>query len=340
MRSRVRGFTLIELLVVIAIIAVLIALLLPAVQAAREAARRSQCINNMKQIGLALHNYVTGTQVFPPAKLYSAGTTTFSNDPGGGGLVLNTTMFSMILANLEQTVMANAYNFSLASSPSTNSGVNTNVVGGVTSYLANTSVTTAKLSVFICPSDNPVVPPPTVATGAYAGQNASRSNYMCVAGQYYETYVPKIWPNGRPLDEAVFSGSDNANPLSAIQDGTSNTIVVGESRQLKSAIQYGGYWGQGLWTSSHAMIYPPSNAQYTNYMPNGVVVPSQGFASNSTTTQQGLGYAWTMSSRHSGGLNMLFGDGSVKFIKNSISPPTWVALGTMRGGEVISSDAY
>src|SRR5262249_21133122 len=152
MRRR-RAFTLIELLVVISIIAVLIALLLPAVQAAREAARRSQCVNNMKQMALAMMNYESANSALPPAKLYSAGTTTVSNDPGGVGLVLNTTAFTMILGSLEQTAMLNAYNFSLPSCNSINSGVNTTPVGGPTAYLANTTVTSSKIATYLCPSD-------------------------------------------------------------------------------------------------------------------------------------------------------------------------------------------
>src|SRR5262249_58075553 len=128
-------------------------LLRPADQPAREAARRSQCVNNLKQMALAMLNYESSNSALPPAKLYSAGTTTVSNDPGGVGLVLNTTAFTMILGSLEQTAMLNAYNFSVPSCNSINSGINMTPVGGPTAYLANTTVTSSKIATYLCPSD-------------------------------------------------------------------------------------------------------------------------------------------------------------------------------------------
>src|SRR5258708_1924496 len=147
---RRRGFTLIELLVVISIIAVLIALLLPAVQAAREAARRAQCVNNLKQIALAMHNYHGALNALPPAKFFS-GSCSALNDPAGH--VLNTTGLTMILSNLEQTALANAYNFSQASSNAFySSRPNKAIVG---SELANSTVVRSVVATYLCPSDAP-----------------------------------------------------------------------------------------------------------------------------------------------------------------------------------------
>jgi prepilin-type N-terminal cleavage/methylation domain-containing protein/prepilin-type processing-associated H-X9-DG protein len=349
MRKR-SGFTLIELLVVIAIIAVLIALLLPAVQAAREAARRSQCTNQMKQIGLAMHNYLSTNEVFPPAKIYSAGTTATSNDPAGTGLVLNTTAFTMILGFLEQTQMYNAYNFSLPSCPSTNSGVNLVPVGGASSYLANTTVTSSTLSAFLCPSD--IQPTPynataSTAVGPYNGFLSSRSSYLLPCGRYYETYNSRFMTasyGGRPSQAAVFSGCDFSTNLQAITDGTSNTTLVVHSRLEKTSIAYGGYWGQGLWTSTHALTYDSNPLNGTSYsvnwqstMPNGPATIAQVTAANNP---RNLGYAWSIGSSHPGGINVTFADGSVKFIKNSINPSTWFALQTIANAEVVSADAY
>ncbi|WP_406693730.1 DUF1559 domain-containing protein [Singulisphaera sp. Ch08] len=334
------AFTLIELLVVIAIIAVLIALLLPAVQAAREAARRSQCVNNLKQLGLAMHNYESSNGGFPPAKIYSAGTTGTSNDPAGGGLVYNTTAHTMILNFLEQTALYNAYNFSRPSCNAVNAGVNMNIAGGTGAFLGNTTVTTTMVAGYLCPSD--ITPTPYTLTGqaAYPAVNAIRTSYMLAASQYYETYSARVWAGGRPIDEAVFSGSDWSTSIASIKDGTSNTVFIGESRLNKTAAQYGGYWGQGLWTSTHAMVYTPANAAadiYLSTLPNAPALIRQVSAANNP---QKLGYAWTFSSSHSGGLNMGFADGSVRFIKNTINPYTWFAINTMRAGEIVSSDSF
>ena len=343
--SRRRGFTLIELLVVIAIIAVLIALLLPAVQAAREAARRSQCVNNMKQMALAMMNYESANSALPPAKIYSAGTTSTSNDPGGQGLVLNTTAFALILGYVEQGGMYNAYNFSLPSCNAINTGVNTNPVGGSSAYLANTTVTTSKISTYLCPSD-PGLPPLTNSPGTpgpYPGNNAQRSNYLLPCGRYYETYNARYMStvSGR-AQVAIFSGCDWATTLQSITDGTSNTCLIVESKMQKYSSAYGAYWGQGLWTSTHALVYDPHpgstsySGDWVETLPNAPVSPAK---IKGVTTYK-VGYAWSISSWHPGGINASFADGSVRFIKNSINPVTWFALQTTSGGEVVSADAF
>lgn len=346
MRAR-RGFTLIELLVVIAIISVLIALLLPAVQAAREAARRSRCVNNLKQIGLAMMNYESAQGAFPPAKIYSAGTNLTSNDPGGLGLVLNTTAFTMILGGMEQSGLLNAYNFSLPSCSAINQGINKNPVGGPSAFLANTTTTCTLIATFICPSD--VVPTPYSfdpnIPSPYPGYNAVRCSYLLPCARYYESFNARFLQasfNGRPTQEAIFSGTDWSAPLSSIKDGMSQTCLVLESRLEKAFGGYGGYWGQGLWTSTHALVYDsnPSNSEsysvdWTSTMPNGVATLAQ-FPNN----PRRLGYAWSVGSTHAGGLNVGFGDGSVRFIKTSIAPSNWFALQTSHNNEVINADAY
>jgi len=338
------GFTLIELLVVIAIIAVLIALLLPAVQAAREAARRSQCVNNLKQIALAMMNYESANGSFPPAKLYSAGTTSSANDPGGKGLVLNTTALTMILGNLEQSALLAAYNFALPSSNSVNSGVNVNLVGGAQSYLANTTVTCSMVATYFCPSDGGERSY-SYTTKPYLALNAARSSYGLPAAKYYESYNVLFDQQnfgGRPPQDAIFSGTDVSTTISMISDGTSNTCLVHESRLEKGNAFYGLYWGQGVWTSTHVLVYDsnPNNktsysTTWTSQMPNAPAALSQ-----VPKNPRRLGFAWTSSSWHSGGVNTAFADGSVRFIKNSVNPTAWFAIQTRANGEVVSADAF
>jgi len=352
MRIR-RGFTLIEPLVVIAIIAVLIALLLPAVQAAREAARRSQCTNNLKQIGLALHNYHSANSAFPPAKIYAGSCSTASN--GGQGLVLNTTMFSMILGYMDQTPMYNAYNFSQASSNAAWSyappvGPSNKVLLG--SAWVNTTVVGSMIASYVCPSDiypaqqHPSISPGPYRTGynyatttwAYSMQNAMESNYLVSAGYYtdYNCTGPNNMVPPNPIYQGAFY-NDLSVDIGRIKDGTSNTFLVGESVQAPGHYDpwYGPFWGSGTHTSTHGLIRPPTDKAAGACAPNG---PTSIYGYG-PSAQAKKPYAWVFSSFHPGGLNMGMADGSVRFTKNSINLYSWWAQATIFGGEVISADS-
>jgi len=346
MRIR-RGFTLIELLVVIAIIAVLIALLLPAVQAAREAARRSQCTNNLKQIGLAFHNYVSTLGALPPPKIWSGSCTALNP----GGQVLNTTAFTLILNQMEGTALYNAYNFSHASNNTAFGGVNTVIVG---TQLVNTTVTSTMIATFWCPSDSQptaVTDANTASTWPYQRYLAMRSNYLLNNTNLTDYNCPGSGATIQSVNQQARGPfyNDTSASLADIRDGTSNTLLAGESVNGVSKYdqgstaapvsppRFGPYWGSGTHTAVHGRIDPPSSTSAISFLPNagsGYLYP--------TSSQFGLKapYAWTFSSRHSGGVNMLMADGSVRFIKNSISVYTWWAIATMAGSEVVSSDSY
>ena len=330
------GFTLIELLVVVSIVGLLILMILPAVQAAREAARRLECVNNLKQIGLALHNYESANGSFPPPKVYSANTYA-PNDPGGVGLVLDHTAFTLALNYLEQGPLHAAYNFSLPSCAALNGSINATLVGGPDGYLANTTVVTTKLTAFLCPSD----PGPTSLTTtsrSYLMTNGQKSSYMLAAGYYYENYNPPFLAGQKPVETSIFSGTDWVTKIAEITDGTSNTVFGGESPLVKWSDNYGPFWGAGAWTSTHGRAMMPEHPQVSCWMPNGrpLVGPGQQVASN----PKNLSYAWTFGSKHPGGVNMVFADGTVKFIKNSINPYAWWGIFTMYNGEILSADMY
>jgi prepilin-type processing-associated H-X9-DG protein len=328
---------LIELLVVIAIIGVLVALLLPAVQAAREAARRTQCVNNMKQIGIALHNYHSTLNVLPPAKIYGLGGSKPNGNPSGNtapaaGLVLNTTAFAMLLSQLEQTALNHAYNYGMPSSNAT-LAPNTTVMGFAQGGQAvNSTVVQTLIATMACPSDIPavVVNDPTGSTGGggqFCRLQARRSNYVVCVGRYDET----LTVSGRPKDRGVFA-NDSSIRMEDIRDGSANTAMVGESRQIHVNEAYGPYWGAGSWASTHGVAYPTTNNKYQSYLPNA--------ATSLVPNPQKLPDQWVMSSFHSGGINMLFGDGSVRFVKNSINPAVWYGIMTINNREVIGSDAF
>ncbi|WP_165219628.1 DUF1559 domain-containing protein [Aquisphaera insulae] len=340
------GFTLIELLVVIAIIAVLIALLLPAVQSAREAARRAQCVNNLKQIGLGLANYESAMSGYPPSKIWP-GAAIGSNGKING--VLNTTGFAMLLPFIEQTALANAYNYSQPSNNSISSG-NTRLMGNA---IVNTTVVGTLVPLFACPSD---IPPEVVNLSDYSWyvNNARRSNYVFCVGLWMEYYNPDAWGGSLPgfvqSTRSMFL-ADTSTRIPEVTDGLSNTVMIGESPQIHMLNLFGPFWGSGVLTSTEGAAYPlppvagqiaaqvglgPEWRDYTTMLPNA---PPNTYQCGGKCPDKLL-YAYTMGSKHAGGLNMLFGDGSVRFIKNTISGATWWAIHSIKSGEIISSDSF
>jgi prepilin-type N-terminal cleavage/methylation domain-containing protein/prepilin-type processing-associated H-X9-DG protein len=323
---RTRGFTLIELLVVIAIIAVLIALLLPAVQAAREAARRAQCINNLKQIGLAMHNYHSTNDCFPPGEL--------CNPNLSGARIFWT---CQVLALLEQEPMANAYNF--------NYSLNTSVGASGSYGVVNSTVTEAVIKTYLCPSD--------VGGQAFRGTFSwSRSNYVaCYSpdGVMVEPNVPFTYDsqhNSATYNPSVLTGRKalfNYNVTRGVRDvtdGTSNTVAASETVTGPDGTNDArGVWGYD-WGEQYTHHRGPNTMIPDSVYPASYCINTKPFAPCIANAVFWGEQDYAARSLHPGGVNALFADGSTRFIKNSISLVTWQALGSINSGEVISSDSY
>jgi prepilin-type N-terminal cleavage/methylation domain-containing protein/prepilin-type processing-associated H-X9-DG protein len=381
-----RGFTLIELLVVIAIIAVLIALLLPAVQAAREAARRAQCTNNLKQIGLAMHNYHQTNDKFPPGMSQSASAANYAGGYAGWG---EWSAQAMMLPYMEQSPVYSSINFSF------------NMIWG-TGAATNLTAQTRVINSFCCPSDTQVAfggsPSMSVTMFNSWGQNAAWApninSYKASLGTTtsvygWQTGYLSCQPDPFNLNGGTQCASNttglftcwNCYGIRDVTDGTSNTVAFAESlvgdatnvlptHRNNSVMGVTGAAAVEAFDASalnwQTVIMPAIQACTLAYKSgtnvtgeNGIrwgygaagismfqtVVPPNGAPWNSCQDQCGgcqLNYTQfsNAQSNHPGGVNVLFGDGSVKFIKDSINPQTWMALGTRANGEVISSDSY
>jgi prepilin-type N-terminal cleavage/methylation domain-containing protein/prepilin-type processing-associated H-X9-DG protein len=360
-----RGFTLIELLVVIAIIAVLISLLLPAVQSAREAARRAQCVNNLKQLGLAAHNYISANNVLPQGIQWQY-------DPWSGYYWTSGSCWVSMTNYLEQTAVYNATNF------------NVNMYDE-----QNTTISGIGLSVLWCPSD-PIVaniyiyPPGAAALDHAVSLPMHYSSYAANTGTWFNIYDP-TYSNNNGL---IYLFSHNG--LESITDGTSNTFFATERAHGKfpngttAGPQYSCYsgsvgpndqqswnwWSSGNYGDTMFCTMFPLNP--FNKISDCVNDPVSGGSLDGGSDP----YVSAASSFHPGGANFCMADGSVRFIKDNIqswllntggtyepvvvtrqtSSPYWFtivppspgvmgegvyqALSTRNGGEVISADAY
>ena len=330
-RHTKRAFTLVELLVVITIIGILIALLLPAVQAAREAARRAQCTNNLKQMGLALHGYHGAVGTFPPAAINPGtfmGTTANGTNPplidvAAGQRVRNVTAHILLLPYLEQQLVYDKINFKLPVGAADWPGAG----GGGYQHEA----TNVHLAIFECPSDPGYSNPYTGSAGSmYLTQNAWRSNYGFVSDTSEYTMNDVRTANAAPIQydkisystKAIFGGFNGAATISQITDGTSNTMAVIETKQKKGNAsapwpQLGPFWN--MWTHAYSIIP-------TTYGINLSWTPSD---------PMGLSYAWGAGSFHPGGAMMLMADGSARFISQTTPRTIVSALVTMANGEAV-----
>ncbi len=355
-----RGFTLIELLVVIAIIAVLIGLLLPAVQAAREAARRAQCVNNLKQLGLGSHNYADAHGTFPLGG--------YVTNPSAGGTFAGAAWERGVLVPLlpfiEQSPLYNAYNANVRYTEP-----------------ANTTILRVGFSTMWCPSD----PKVSETGGVFYGYTVAHNSYRGITGPWCSPPRGSAkTAQGLPNWQALIGNAmgmiylQRAVSIAEVTDGTSNTLLFGEGSYggLTSQDQYDWHWWMAgsYGDTMQSCMWPPNPPKTWDY-------PTPPFNSNSSLFPGNASpYLLSASSFHPGGCNFAFTDGSIRFIKNTINswqikqtgqylpaaivqsncsdggdgyPPYCVysvapgatmgvyqALSTRNGGEIISADAY
>jgi len=355
-RSRT-AFTLIELLVVIAIIAVLIGLLLPAVQAAREAARRMQCTNNLKQFGLSLHNYIDSLQSLPFGKGDN-----YQTEIPMAPVYARWSTHSQILAFFEQTPLFNAINFNL---PPETPFMDSYGMGFMPVFQdpnrENATVCRIAISSFLCPSDpaGAASPPGWDGGNNYYGNEGS---WLCDACQQTpSTIAPGYLPQGPLYNMSCIN-------LASMTDGTSNTAWFSERRRgqgtpdlkndmymmntaltIDQTLQMcqsmnmsmampitswiGATWAIGdMSCSTYNHVSTPNTRTCASMSGDMMMMP--------TSSMANMAVDLPPSSYHPGGVNLLLGDGSVRFIKDSVALSVWRALSTRNGGEIVSGSDY
>jgi prepilin-type N-terminal cleavage/methylation domain-containing protein/prepilin-type processing-associated H-X9-DG protein len=323
MRTRNRGFTLVELLVVIAIIGILVGLLLPAVQAAREAARRMQCSNNLKQIGLAMHNYESAYKKFP-------------GGVGAFGCCWGTWQVS-VLPFIEQSNLYNIYQ--------NHGGADWGPRYGAA---VNRPVASSRIPSLTCPSDSPNAP----IGGSATLQPITSHNYAVNYGNtsFFQTALNGIPFRGAPFRAYTNSTSDDGPPnlatamtwtriygrqvpMADIIDGTSNTLMVAEVLQGRGNDLRGFTWWGG---ASGIVTYLAPNSTFPDVITGGICIST---AANprmpcTTTTTETAPRMMGSRSLHVGGVQVAFCDGHTAFVPDSVDYAVWNAMGTAQGAEV------
>jgi prepilin-type N-terminal cleavage/methylation domain-containing protein len=323
MSTKKRGFTLVELLVVIAIIGILVALLLPAVQAAREAARRMQCGNNLKQLGLGVHNYVDTYKAIPVGE-YSC--------CWGTWLV-------GLLPYVEQKNLFDRYvHFGSVQNQNNNNNAQVGQYGQDVRYggVLNRPVTTNQIAVYTCPSD-------TISGSPAIRSGITFHNYV---GNHGNTALQRISPLGTTTtgQPNVFAGGPfifvaqwNSNPqvirLQDIIDGLSTTMLFSETVQGKRNDLRGFAWWNG---GAHYSTYLPPNSSQPDVLEN-IAYCDLGHPLNPPCIAPTTALPSTIAarSRHPGGVQTTLGDGSVRFVSNTINLDIWRAISTTYGKETI-----
>jgi prepilin-type N-terminal cleavage/methylation domain-containing protein/prepilin-type processing-associated H-X9-DG protein len=366
------AFTLIELLVVIAIIAILIGLLLPAVQKVREAAARTQCTNNMKQVGLGIQNYAAAYGKLPPAWPGNTNPTLYPESAGYNNYIFTWSVLAQINPYLEQTAIFNSMDLTQPIYDPTN---NNNITA------ANQSAVQQTIKLFLCPSDLP-----TIIPGDYGLPTIGATNYGVCLGTGGPVNVNGITTYGYPFGADGMFEAMVAHPITDVKDGTSNTACLSEFTLGQGAMN--------LIIQYIPPFTPPTDPLtsyvYVNYGTNPVNPSNCGLPPNPPATisslqgngysgwniQDPLGFMWASGeirgaiynhfyppnyaymdcmadfiydaafdyvgtgfkgarSRHPNGVNVLMGDGSVHFIINSVNAATWQALATRSGEDVV-----
>ena len=320
MKNRKRGFTLIELLVVIAIIAILIALLLPAVQQAREAARRTQCKNNFKQLGLALHNYHDTHSVFP-ASTYASGICTNGTPPSAA---MNMNGLVMLLPYIDQGAMYNQLDFSEAFDDYIVGTLTTSPALGMAGGTAanNAAVVNRFMPAFSCPSDpGPTGGSTSTTYNLPGGDPEQRTNYDFIV--YRLGYRDcNMWKTRASTIRTMFEDGSYCR-MRDITDGTTNTAMMAETRKACCGNGQNANWAGRGWVQ---------NGLTLRYFPPNLTVRS------GVDHKPKLGDWGTTGSYHVGGIHVLLADGSTRFLSDNVDLAIRTNLELIADGNVL--DAY